>query len=152
MKKLLFVLLFLPITALCQFKKELPSYITTFLSGAFDGTSETIKWHYYEFEEAFPNANPQFWNPKYSSQNKYKNGITSMGPKYFGSTSFLVWTTDGYHLVNAGRNSLFLTTLIIHPKEKKKFKLYIKDLLVHLLIYQAGFHLTYDVAFKSRLL
>lgn len=152
MKKLLLLLLLSPLSVFCQFKKELPSYITTFLAGAFEGTSETLKWHYYEFEEAFPNANSQFWDPKYSYQNKYKNGITAMGPKFFGSTSFLVWTTDGYHMSNFGRNSLLFTTLVIHPREKKKFKFYMVDLLAHLLIYKAGFHLTYDIAFKSKFL
>ena len=151
MKKLLFLIL-LPLSCFSQFKKELPSYITSYLSGALDGTSETIKWHYYEFEESFPNANPMFWNPKYSSQNKYKDGITSHGPKYFGSTSFLAWTTDGYHLTRTSRNFLLVSTILLHPKEKKRFKYYVKDVVIHTLIYQIGFTTTYGLIFKSRLI
>lgn len=149
MKLLLMVLL--PIGCFGQFKKEVPTLITSCLAGALDGTAETIKWHYYEFEEAFPKANPQFWNPKYSSQNKYKDGITGNGPKYFGSTTFLAWTTDGYHLLRTGRNAFFLTTLVIHPREKKNWKLYIKDIAIHTIAYQIGFYTTYDLVFKSRL-
>lgn len=134
-----------------NFKKEIPSMIATYLSGALDGGAETLKWHYYEFERVFPNANQNYWNPQFSSQNKYKDGITANGPKYFGSTTFLVWTTDGYHLLRTGKNMMFLTAIILHPKEKKKLKVYIKDILVHSLIYQAGFHTTYGFIFRSRL-
>lgn len=143
------LILLLPLSGFGQLKKELPSLITAYLAGSLDGTTETVRWHYYDFESVFPKANSQFWNPKYSSQNKYKDGITGNGPKYFGSTTFLAWTTDGYHLLRTSRNVLLLTTITIHPREKKSWKRYVGNIILHTIAYQAGFHTTYGLVFKS---
>ncbi len=42
--------------------------------------------------------NQQWWNPSISWKNKYKNGDKKNGPKFFGSTTFLSFITDGWHL------------------------------------------------------
>lgn len=129
-------------------KKEIPSILTSYLSGVSDGTAETIKFHYSKFDNVFPNANQNYWNPEYSWTNKYKNNNYTSGPKYFGSTTFLVWTTDGYHMTRFVKNTMVVTTIIIHPKEKKKFSQYLFDLLVHTSAYHLGFHTTYETIFK----
>jgi len=130
-------------------KEEYPSLISSFLAGALEGTSETLKWHYGDFEEFFPGANKNFWNPKYSWKNKYKNQNKEEGPKFPGSNTFLVWTTDGYHAVRFARNVMLTTTLALHPlHKKKKWYNYALDIAVHTLAYQVGFHATYTVAFK----
>lgn len=38
-----------------------------------------------------------WWNPNISWKNKYKNNDPTQGPKFFGSTTFLVWLTDAWH-------------------------------------------------------
>jgi len=38
-----------------------------------------------------------WFNPKISWKNKYKNNDPKQGAKFFGSTTFLVWTTDAWH-------------------------------------------------------
>lgn len=45
-----------------------------------------------------PWAQNQFLNPIVSWVNKYKNGLEEDGPAFFGSTTFLVGLTDGWHL------------------------------------------------------
>lgn len=40
----------------------------------------------------------QFTQPALSWQNKWKNGDRKQGEKFFGSSTFLVWTTDAWHL------------------------------------------------------
>jgi len=41
----------------------------------------------------------QKWlKPSLSWRNKYKNGDASQGERFFGSTTFLVWITDLWHL------------------------------------------------------
>ncbi len=50
--------------------------------------------------------NQSYWDKKSSSNNKYKNGDKLQGPKYFLSTTILVWTTDAWHLFQM----IFLTT------------------------------------------
>lgn len=46
----------------------------------------------------FEKKDLQYWEPSLSSQNKYKGGKKENGPKFFGSTTFLAWTTDAWHL------------------------------------------------------
>jgi len=38
-----------------------------------------------------------WFNPEESWKNKYKNRDPQQGPAFFGSTTFLVWTTDAWH-------------------------------------------------------
>ena len=38
-------------------------------------------------------------NPAVSWKNKWKNGNIEEGPKFFGSSTFLVWVTDFWHMV-----------------------------------------------------
>jgi len=40
----------------------------------------------------------QYLDPSVSWKNKYKNGDPSQGPRFFGSETFLVFLTDGWHL------------------------------------------------------
>jgi len=130
-------------------KEEWPSIVTSALSGGFDGTAETLKFHYPQFKKTFPNAKPEYWHMETSWVNKYKNGDPNQGPKYLGSTTFLVWTTDGYHLARFGKNTMMLTTFLIHPRQKKKFKHYLLDIAVHTAAYHIGFYSTYNILFKK---
>lgn len=49
----------------------------------------------------FKNLNPKFWDPHQSSVNKWKNGDINQGPRFFGSSTFLVQFTDGWHLLKS---------------------------------------------------
>lgn len=53
--------------------------------------------------------NQNFWNPSISWKNKWKNGDRNQGEKFFGSSTFLVWLTDGWHLLKM----VFLLSIII---------------------------------------
>lgn len=55
-------------------------------------------------DSVFKNWNQQFWNPKFSWMNKWKDGCPKFGPRFFGSTTFLVFLTDGWHLMKWVRN------------------------------------------------
>jgi hypothetical protein len=52
--------------------------------------------------------NQTFWNPYRSWINKWKGHDASKGPRFFGSTTFLVFLTDSWHLIK----SLFILALI----------------------------------------
>ena len=57
--------------------------------------------------------NPQFWDKHKSWRNKWKGGVAANGEKFLGSSTFLVWTTDAWHLFNAlSYLSLFLSGMI----------------------------------------
>ena len=150
--KSLLILLLLPLSIFGQFnlKKELPSLLTAYGAGMCEGGAETLKFHFYKVRQKYPNVNEHYWNPDVSWTNKYKNGDPLYGPKYFGSTTFLAWTTDGYHLLRTQRNALFGSTLVLKLSlsEKKKWYWYVVDAAAHSLAYQAGFHTTYSLMFK----
>ena len=58
--------------------------------------------------------NPLFWDKHKSWRNKWKGGVAANGEKFFGSSTFLVWTTDAWHLFNAlSYLSLFLSGVLL---------------------------------------
>ncbi len=58
---------------------------------------DTLAHHY--SESMFRSWNRNFWHPDVSANNKYKDKIKERGPAFFGSTTFLVMLTDGWHLM-----------------------------------------------------
>jgi hypothetical protein len=115
-----------------------------FLAGASKGFNETLHFHWKEFKRQFPKANRQWFDPTISWKNKYKNGDSEAGPKYFLSTSALIMFTDQYHLNNFINKAAWGTALVIKIGEgKKPFKQYLLDLLYYTACHQAGFAATY---------
>lgn len=66
------------------------------ISAIGEAVMDTVSHHFYT--SIFSFRNDMFWNPIDSWRNKYKDGDINNGPKFFGSTTFLVWTTDAWHL------------------------------------------------------
>lgn len=142
-----------------KWKDYLVSGSSVFVSGMLDGTIEAISYHYENgFKARFPNANDQFWNPAVSWKNKYKNGDCTQGPKFAGSTTVLVATTDAYHMLRTAKRTLDGFTLVSYVNSSrerkmsrnKRIKTVIKDFLILTAIRSAGFHLTYSVIFKPQ--
>lgn len=70
--------------------------ILTALYAALDAVQDAISHNPDEcFLKGFKR---DFWDPRVSWKNKYKEGVPEYGPKFFGSTTFLVWVTDLWHL------------------------------------------------------
>jgi len=93
--------------------EEIPSMSAMFLAGAFNGVSQDILFHYNEFENTFPNTDPQFWDPSISWVNKYKNQDPLQGARFPGSTTILVGTTDGYHAMLSSRDIMIVTSIAL---------------------------------------
>jgi len=154
MNKVLFTTLFLLISIFCfgqqrEFKlfEEIPSMSAMFLAGAFNGISQDVLFHYNEFENTFPNTDPQFWDPSISWVNKYKNGDPLQGARFPGSTTILVGTTDGYHAMLSSRDIMIVTSIALSSKSRS-WKHFLKKTAVYTLAYGAGFHLTYRTIIK----
>lgn len=56
--------------------------------------------------------NPLFWSPAVSWRNKWKYGDPAYGERFFGSSTFLVWLTDAWHIFKALFILFFLGTCI----------------------------------------
>lgn len=145
------------LNAQTNWKKYLISGSASFVSGMLDGTVESISYHYDRgFKPRFKKANDQFWNPEKSWKNKYKNGDSRLGPKFYGSTTGLVFTTDAYHLLRTSKRTLDGATLVYFMdkdcsrkvEKKHKWRNAVKDFAILTAIRCVGFHVTYSFLFK----
>ena len=88
--------------------------ILTFLSlvGFFEAVMDKIQFHYNK--SIFINfKNQQFWNPKISWKNKWKNGGKDNGEKFPFSSTLFVFTTDAWHLAKFFRNLCIVIAMFL---------------------------------------
>jgi hypothetical protein len=89
--------------------------ILIYLSGCANGIMDTLQFHYKG--SIFEKLNEYFWNPAKSWVNKYKhlNGelIKPLAAKFPGSITWLVFTTDAWHLFKFIYNGLIKIIIII---------------------------------------
>lgn len=82
-----------------QLKLIIISAALVLIAGLANGVMDTLQFHY--SQSIFP-ADSEFWNPDLSWRNKWKQDddvlIFPLTPRYIGSSTFLVWTTDAWHL------------------------------------------------------
>jgi hypothetical protein len=70
------------------------------LSAIFNAAMDTLMFH---FSQSIFNGNrPEFWDPAISWRNKYKDYPRDKRERFWGSTTFFVWLTDGWHLMKEG--------------------------------------------------
>jgi hypothetical protein len=96
---------------------------------------DVVQFHFYGSVFA---KYPKFCNPETSWKNKYKEGTTI--PKFFGSTTFLVWTTDLWHLAKMIAIISFLLAIVFY-KVHFSFGM---DLTILLTVYTGIFELFYS--------
>jgi hypothetical protein len=138
------VFLILSTSAQVTFKSEWKSASAILVAGIFDGQAEIVKWHYSDFKAMFPNANDQFFDPEISWRNKHEGGLPENGPAYFGSTTFLVGTTDWYHMSRTFRNSFMLLSITLAQKHGN-WKQWLLRIAIHSLAYHAGFWISFEI-------
>jgi hypothetical protein len=74
------------------------SLLFILIAGVAKGSMDELTFHYRK--SIFAKFNPKWWNPGLSWRNKYVHTddmITTLKPRFFGSTSFLSFTTDAWH-------------------------------------------------------
>ncbi|HEY6506154.1 MAG TPA: hypothetical protein VIZ28_19395 [Chitinophagaceae bacterium] len=131
-------------------KKRINNYVITgslvMMAGAADGANQALLFQYPGFKKAFPHSSDQFWKPSISGANKYKNGDPAQGAAYPGSRTWLVFTTDGYHLTRFTEH-LFMSGAIafkISGFEKRKWYIYAAEIAGYWLMNRVGFCMTYN--------
>lgn len=100
------------------------------LAGCFEGVMDHLQFHY--------DKNDQFWSPGRSWKNKYKGGDPANGMTFRGK--YLVFTTDGWHLMKFGRNLFIMAALTVGSLPASWLVL---TLLTYWAINRIGFNLTY---------
>ncbi len=84
------------------------------ISGVADAYHHMLTNHYSEFKRRHPGANDDYWDRRISWTKKYRNYPDDTRAAYFGSKTFLVWTTDGWHLTDMLARSSFTMGLTLN--------------------------------------
>ena len=118
-------------------KEHIAPAALVFVSGAFEGVMDHLQFH-------GDNGN-QFWDPAVSWRNKYKGGDPANGKTFAGK--YMVWTTDGWHMMKFGRNLTMFAgfTLKLTSGTKKRWYWYAVEGVSYWAINRAGFNLTYKL-------
>ena len=109
------------------------------IAGILNGLMDLIsfRWNKSYFSKIKNKRLIQFMNPKLSWRNKWKNGDINNGPKFFGSSTFLVWTTDLWHLLKVLMITCLLFGIIFYNGN-------VIDVLFYLFIFTTSFSITYN--------
>ncbi len=136
--KLIYLLLLTSTLQAQNLKKYKWVLATTFAAGLTDGVRDASM---YRMDGA-----GKFWNGKNSWLNKYQDNDMTKGPAYFGSTSFLVWTTDAPHMFNLFTHQFQTMSILLAPEDKnKKFGHILLKAAIINAARSAGHYITYDL-------
>ena len=84
------------------------------LAAIFNSMMDIVSFHYQEsIFMNYPKLT-QFLDANFSWQNKYKNRDYKQGRRFFGSTTFLVWLTDGWHLFKCAVLLCFCIAIVFY--------------------------------------
>lgn len=123
-----------------------------FVAGLAYGLHETLHYHYGSFQEICKTADPEYWNPAESWRNKYENRDPNKGADFFGSKTFLVWTTDAKHILGSiNRLALIFAAMAagyaVANSGRTKLLTIPATYTLIFLAYSCGFHLVYTLIF-----
>jgi hypothetical protein len=124
------------------------SLIAIFFAGFSEGIMDKLQFHYHKSK--FKNyKNQNFWDPSISWSNKWSNHDPKNGPAFFGSSTFLVFLTDSWHLFKFLKNTLIFIGLILLGFYAKSVILLILFFIISRSIYGLGFSFSFYKIFNN---
>jgi hypothetical protein len=124
--------------------------ILLFMSGAFFNSIMDVLQFRYEKSIFKNNVNQQFFNPKISWRNKWKDGDPEKGEAYPGSSTVFVLFTDAWHLAQFLMFTCFEVAVIFLLYKLYRFNWYILALIF--LGMKVVFGMTFELFFKYLLI
>ena len=133
--------------------------LLAFLAHACKGICDDLQFHYSDTRWA-KLGNDRFWNPQESwvtglgdspQAAKYAGDDPKNGPRFPGSTTWLAWTTDAWHLFQTIQYALLrlaLTLLLAGALALERRPRWYHPVGIYALLWiiqAAGFHLTYTL-------
>lgn len=120
------------------------SIIFIVLASICKAIKDTLNFHYEN--SVFRNCNAKYWNPAISWQNKYRTPqsyfeIKNRKAKFFGSTTFLVFLTDAWHLFDFLQTIFFIVAIVAYSK----IVFCIVDIFILYCIFSIWFELFYRI-------
>lgn len=125
-------------------QRNWPTYALSFVGGYADGTADALAHHY--SRSIFPQSGPrrQYFDPAISWENKYMDWPTDTRPAYPGAKTWLVWTTDAWHLSKTVRNKCMQIAPFTYKADKgrteRKRWWVLADFALASLTFSAGWH------------
>ena len=130
-------------------KREAIGYACFSLSGVANGFNQAIEHHSYVMGKPYIDITKSF-KRKYKN---YDNG--DFNEAYFGSKTFLAWTTDAFHLTNTIDKAFLTTGIVLNTwdlkselkqyKKKDRWKVIVfKKILLPLIIQHTAFEITFN--------
>lgn len=120
------------------------SLILIIIAGIFNSIMDTLSFRYGISVFSKWTKYEQFLDPQKSWVNKYKHNNPTLGPKFFGSKTFLVWTTDLWHLSKMLMITLFTFAIVFYTPIVTTGYLLI-DILINSSILHFAFSLTFSL-------
>lgn len=118
------------------------SIIFIVLASICKAVKDTLNFHYNT--SIFSNCNARYFNPTISWQNKYKEDLKT--PKFFGSTTFLVFITDIWHLCDFLQTISFIVAIVVYSK----IVFYVVDVFILYCIFSVCFELIYRLLYVKK--
>lgn len=112
------------------------------VAGIFNAIMDVLKtrWETSIFSSMKNTKIIDWMNPSISFHNKWKNGDIGQGEKFFGSSTFLVWTTDFWHFC---KMIMIISLSLGAVLYTEKFNLFIDGLLI-----LSSFTITFEVFYS----
>jgi hypothetical protein len=122
-----------------------------FLAGALNATMDVLSFRYKTSIFSKYTKLQEFFNPQESWVNKYKNNNPELGPKFFGSKTFLVFLTDAWHLAKMLMITSFTLAIVFYnPVIVTEYMLV--NIVANLLLMRVVFSSTFELFFSKILI
>lgn len=99
---------------------------------------DTLQFHFYTSK--FKKLNPQYWSPSISWRNKWKDGFVDNGESFFGSSTFLVFLTDAWHLFQIIMLVFLFCAIVFYVPIFNHFF----DFILYFIIFTSNFEIFYS--------
>lgn len=122
-----------------------------FLAGLFNAVMDSVADETAFNRSIFSRWNKKYWSKVHSWRNKYEvfpDGSTNHKPRFWGSTTFLVFLTDGWHLFQFLWSTSFIIALLVNPLYYSGIG-FLFGLLTYKFVYTSGFWLGYNKLFRK---
>lgn len=113
------------------------AFLMMFIFVVCDALQDVIT---YNFDTSvFRNTNRKYFDPRISWKNKYKDCNPNKGERFFGSTTFLVWLTDFWHLLKFIKMNIVWIALAV---ALGIWWIYLAGMLFHGIIFELSYRIT----------
>ena len=122
-----------------------------FLAGALNATMDVLSFRYKTSIFSKYTKLQEFFNPQESWVNKYKNNNPELGPKFFGSKTFLVFLTDAWHLAKILMITAFTLAIVFYNPVIVTESIFV-NIVANLLLMRVVFSSTFEIFFSKILI